>query len=433
MIRQKISQQIWDLKYRDSDETEQHFYERIATGLFGNTSQEDKNKYLRIFGYENGESLQEICASGLQSHLYSLAGRGMYAVGTDRVMQTFSNCFVLPFKKDSLSAIMDTAKESAMTMKAGGGVGYSLSILRPEAALISTSKTTSSGAVSFLKILDSTCSVIKAGNSRRGAQMGAMGIWHPDIKKFITAKRNGDLKNFNLSVFVSDAFMEAKNNDKDWNFVFPDINFEKYNEEWDGNIKGWEAKGYPVRIYETVKATELWDLIMKSNYNFAEPGILFEDSINEKNTLWYSEYIQTTNPCITGDSIVKTDKGNISIKELIQSGIENYKALSYNTITEKFEYKEITFGAKTRDDAELIELTFDDGSSLRLTPDHKVYTSNRDYVEASKLNELDILVTYNNCKYLRTTKFKNEDVYDISVKDNHNFFANNILVHNCGN
>jgi len=295
MIRQAISQQIWELKYRDGQETELEYYNRVAEGLFGNLTEEETKKYANVLGHD--VDVKAETADKLRKHLCSLAGRGMYTVGTDRKNQTLSNCFVLPFKKDSMSAIMDTAKESAMTMKAGGGVGYSISILRPSSVIISTSKTTSSGAVSFLKILDATCSTIKAGNSRRGAQMVAMGIWHPDIKQFITAKRKGDLKNFNMSVFVSDEFMKTKDENGDFDLVFPDVSFEKYDEEWDGNIKLWKQKGYPIIVHETVKARDLWDLIMESNYKFAEPGVLFEDTINDRNTLWYSEYIQTTNPC----------------------------------------------------------------------------------------------------------------------------------------
>lgn len=401
MIRQSISKQIWDLKYRDNAETEEHFYERIPEGLFGSLTEEEKQKYKNIIG---SVDIKKHCAEGLKKHLYSLAGRGMFAVGTNRVMQTFSNCFVLPFKKDSLEAIMNTATESAMTMKAGGGVGYSLSILRPDTALISTSKTTSSGAVSFLKILDSTCSVIKAGNSRRGAQMGAIGIWHPSIKQFITCKRNGDLKNFNLSVFVSDEFMEAKNSNADWDLIFPEIEFEKYDSEWDGNIKLWKEKGYPVKVYETVKARELWDLIMKSNYNFAEPGILFEDIINKKNTLWWSEYIQTTNPCFTGDTIIAVADGRngISIKELSE---QNKEFLVYSSKKNKYRNswkteikKAIAFKTGTKN---VIRIKLSDGSEFRCTPEHLLaLPDGKSYVEAKNSlgMEIEKFFTYSETK-----------------------------------
>ena len=396
MIRQSISKMIWEKKYQNNNETEDEFYKRIADGLFGECEEYDEEirEYEKILATND---IRELFRHKFANHECSLAGRGLYGVGSGKTQQTFSNCFVQPIKKDSLNAIMEAAREAAMTMKAGGGVGYSISILRPSSVKISSSDSNSSGAVSFLKIFDSTCSVIKAGGDRRGAQLCALGVWHPSIKEFITAKRNGGLTNFNLSVFIPDEFMTAVKNDLDWDLVFPDTKHLKYEEEWDGNIKLWKEKGYKVIIHETVKAKELFDLIMESNYNFAEPGVLFEDTINKKNTLWYDEYIQTTNPCVTGDALVDVIVGGYRERIHIKKAVEIFKLgvdidiLSYNTDEKKNEYNKVTFADMTRKDAKLLRITDSEtNKSIKVTPDHLVFTK-RGYVRADELLEDDKL------------------------------------------
>lgn len=395
MIRQPISQMIWETKYRNGTETEDEFYVRLSRGLLEDISGAELQYYKKILEVDN---IHDVFRDSFSKHLCSIAGRGLYGVGTEKTNQTFSSCFVLPIKKDSLSSIMETAKDAALTMKSGGGVGYSISILRPDSVKISSSGSYSSGAVSFLKIFDATCSVIKAGGDRRGAQLCALGVWHPSIKDFIVAKRKGGLTNFNLSVFISDKFMSAVENNEYWDLVFPDTKHEKYDLEWDGNIKLWQEKGYPVQIFETLKAAELFDLIMKSNYNFSEPGVLFEDSINKKNTLFFDEYILTTNPCVTGDGIVELKIDGVEEKVTIKTAVEMYKEgsaleiLSYCTGTETYEYKKITFADKTREDAKLLKITDSEtGKNIKVTPDHKIFTLNRGWVEAKDLEQTDEL------------------------------------------
>ena len=372
MIRQEISRQIWNLKYRNGNESEDEYYKRIPEGLF------DNEKQYETLGIDN---IKDEVYNKLKQHKFSLAGRGMYAIGTNRKNQTFSNCFVIPFKNDSMESIMEAAKESAMTMKAGGGVGYSISILRPKSCIIKTSGTNSSGAVAFLKILDATCSVIKAGNSRRGAQLCACGIWHPDIEDYIIAKRKGDLSNFNLSVFVSDEFMVKLENDEDWDLVFPDINYEKYNDEWDGNIKLWKSKGYPIIVHKTLKARDLWNLIMESNYKFAEPGILFEDTINNRNTLYYDEYIQTCNPCFSGDTSILTDNGYVKFTDVVDKEINVWNGDKFSKVTPKV--------TGENQPTKIIELS--NGRTITCTHYHKWILSNGEKIEAKYLSVGDKL------------------------------------------
>jgi ribonucleoside-diphosphate reductase alpha chain len=283
-FRQSTSEEIWKKKYQWNNETRYEMNERIAKAL----SYTDAD-------YESIKRLMD-------EFKLSLGGRGLFTIGTDRRNSTSSSCFVQPIYSDSMEGIMDAAKDAALTQKAGGGVGYNFSILRPSTCQIQSSKVNSTGPVSFMKIFDATCETIKAGGARRGAQMGVMGIWHPDIKEFITAKSKSQLSNFNISVFVPDEFMEALKDDKDWDLVFPDTTYQDYNQMWTwdkfgGNIRKWKESGRPVIVYETIKARELWAMIMKNTYDFAEPGILFEDTINEENNLSYCEWILTSNPC----------------------------------------------------------------------------------------------------------------------------------------
>lgn len=305
MINTKISKDIWELKYQYNNETEDEFYDRPAKGLFDDLKDNELTPYMDLLSIDNRDDLYKKTSDIFRNHKGMLAGRPMYSLGTKRKGQTYSNCYVNVIEKDSMSAIMETASKSAMTMKAGGGVGYSFSIIRPKYSEIKTSGEESSGVLSFMNIFNTTCGTIQSGGNRRGAQIAVLGVWHPDILEFISCKRKGDgvpdeykpYKNFNLSIYISDAFMDAVRKDELWELVFPDTSYEKYESEWDGNINLWIANGYPVEIHNVVKARELWDSIMKSNYDFAEPGILFEDTINKYNTLWFDEYILACNPC----------------------------------------------------------------------------------------------------------------------------------------
>jgi len=295
MIRTNIANDIWNMKYRNGEESESEFYQRIIDGLF--EGDEHIDSYAKILGMKTKEEFFQYCYEIISSHKFMLAGRPTYSIGTSKKNQTLSNCFVIPVEKDSMESIMQAAKNAAITFKAGGGVGYNFSILRPKNSKINSTGSNSSGVISFMKIFDTTCSTIMAGGNRRGAQMGALSIYHPETEDFITCKREGGFQNFNLSLFIPDEFMEAVEKDLDWNFIFPNTTFDKYNEEWDGNYKLWLDKEYPVDIYKTVKARDIYNKIINSNYNYAEPGILFEDTINKYNNMWYNEYIICCNPC----------------------------------------------------------------------------------------------------------------------------------------
>ncbi len=201
-------------------------------------------------------------------------GRIIANAGTDRDEVTMFNCYVMNKIDDSIEGIFDTVKESAMTQKQGGGVGFDFSTIRPRGSHIKGCDAAASGPISFMQVLDSTCRTIMSAGQRRGAQMGILRCDHPDIEEFISAKReNARLQMFNLSVAITEKFIQAVKADADWDLVF---------------------KG---KVYKTIRARDLWDQIMHSTYDYAEPGFILIDKINQLNNLYYCEEICATNPC----------------------------------------------------------------------------------------------------------------------------------------
>lgn len=226
------------------------------------------------------------------------AGRFLVSAGTG-TDATMINCYVIPNPYDSRHGIMETLEQVTELSARGGGVGFNLSSLRPRGAYLKSINGTSSGAVSWANIYSVAAhDIIQQGGTRRGALMIMLWDWHPDIEEFITVKKEqGKILGANLSVCISDAFMEAVKKDEEWDLRFPDTNFDKYQTEWDGDLLAWIEKGYPVKVHKTMNATELWNLICESAWASAEPGIVFLERGNKMSNTWYFEKIVATNPC----------------------------------------------------------------------------------------------------------------------------------------
>ena len=250
-----LSQEIDQMKYCQEGESFDDKIRRLA----GSMSDDEEHKY----------ELQDIYGN----QRFLPAGRVQNAMGSKRITTAF-NCFVSGRIEDSMASIMGRASEAAETMRRGGGIGYDFSRLRPKFDKIKSLDSAASGPVSFMGIFDAICQTIASSGHRRGAQMGVLRVDHPDIKEFLTAKRNSDkLTGFNISVGITDAFMEAVMAETDYELFFEGVS------------------------YGFLNAPEIWDMIMLSTWDWAEPGVLFIDRINEMNNLQYCETIEATNPC----------------------------------------------------------------------------------------------------------------------------------------
>ncbi|MFP8781237.1 adenosylcobalamin-dependent ribonucleoside-diphosphate reductase [Hydrogenophaga sp. RWCD_12] len=283
---QPISLDVLEEKYLKPGETGiDDLYRRVARALASVEKEPIRAEWERKF-------LDNLYAGAIG------AGRIMSAAGTD-IQATLINCFVQPvgdciqgFDDEGFPGIYEALREAAETMRRGGGVGYDFSRIRPRGAEVKGTHSMASGPCSYINVFDQSCSTVESAGARRGAQMGVLRIDHPDVLDFITAKRTpGRWNNFNVSVGVSDAFMEAVAGDQPWELVHKSRPGSKAMD------KGAYQRSDGLWVYESVPARELWDTIMKSAYDFAEPGILFLDKINQDNNLRYCEGIAATNPC----------------------------------------------------------------------------------------------------------------------------------------
>ena len=290
ILTELISNTIWDMKYRYRQQDEivdqriEDTWQRVAKAVAHAEKKPERGVWQKEFYHI------------LEGFKFLPGGRILAGAGTQHKVTLF-NCFVMNIAEDSLRGIFAALEEGALTLQQGGGVGYDFSILRPSGDRVKKTGMGASGPVSFMRIWDTTCSIMLSTGARRGAMMGVLRCDHPDIEEFITAKKDPHaLRHFNVSVMVSDEFMTAVKNNAEWPLVFP---VEGPAQSEDVVYRHWGNSFTPVpcRIYRSINARDLWNKIIRSAYEYAEPGVLFADTINRMNNLWYRERINATNPC----------------------------------------------------------------------------------------------------------------------------------------
>ncbi|MDO8583298.1 MAG: adenosylcobalamin-dependent ribonucleoside-diphosphate reductase [bacterium] len=288
-IRQKVFLDRYALKDKDGsllEHTPEEMWQRVAGGI----AQQEKPQARKIWTKRFYDVMTDF--------KFVPGGRILSGAGT-KYQVTYFNCFVIPSPKDSREGIVESLKQLIEIQSRSGGVGLNLSSLRPRGARVKKVNGTSSGPVTWAGLFSyATHDVVQQGGTRRGATMLMLWDWHPDIEEFITVKQDlSKINGANLSVCISDAFMEAVKKDADWNLVYPDLDDPKYDTKWDGDINSWKKIGGKVKVHKTVKAKFLWDLICTAAWRSAEPGLHFLERSNKRSNTYYFENLIATNPC----------------------------------------------------------------------------------------------------------------------------------------
>ena len=403
---QEVSQEVYTSKYALHDENgllERDAFCSIIRIALATAGVEHRYYPYEVFLKRFSEFFALMALKGFSGggRIMANAGSQLYKNNT-----TLINCVVLNQIPDSIEGIMDVAKSAALSLKSGAGVGYNFSTIRPRGAFVHGAGAETSGVISFMEIFDRTCSTIMSAGGRRGAQMATLHVDHPEIKDFITTKRSdGTLRYFNLSVLPTDKFMEAVENDEDYELWFwektehtlenpgdidtdevvlisaGDIPYSHYYGRYFtfasdhvevvyGNTE--PSRIFRKKVYEVLPAKELYDLIMQSNYEFAEPGFIFIDRINDNNNLKpYGEFIQATNPCFSGDTkvMVADGRGAVDFKTLAKDGedVPVYTEDSDGKLTIRMMRNPRITGHNEA----VYKVTLDSGDTIRVTGNHE--------------------------------------------------------------
>lgn len=389
---QSTSYDIWKSKYRLTnkdgtviDETIEDTYQRVAKALSEVEKTPESQQYWEnkfYWALQNGAIP---------------AGRILSNVGAQQYKRETStiNCVVSGTIEDSMYGILNRLQESGMTLKKGSGIGYEFSTLRPRGSYVAGAGATTSGPLSFMDIYDKMCFTISSAGGRRGAQMATFDVSHPDVLEFITAKReSGRLRQFNLSLLITDEFMQAVINDDEWTLLFP-VSKEEYPtlsskdivyKEWPITDEYVLKKGQVAcKVYQKLPARTIWNKIIESNYSYSEPGFILIDKVNEMNNNWFCENMRATNPCVTADTWIHTSDGPRQVSELIgKQFVARIDGNDYPSSPDGFFYTA---------NKPVVTLKTTEGYSIDLTVDHRVRrisSANRFVTEWCEAGELVI-------------------------------------------
>jgi ribonucleoside-diphosphate reductase alpha chain len=386
---QEASFDIWDKKYRLTakdgspiDNSMDDTYKRVARALADVETEEIREQWYESFLWALRHGA--IPAGRVTSN----AGALDHKPATSTI-----NCTVSGTIRDSMDDILGKVHEAGLTLKAGCGIGYEFSTLRPRGAYVSGAGAYTSGPLSFMDIYDKMCFTVSSAGGRRGAQMGTFDIGHPDVLEFIRAKReNGRLRQFNLSLLVTDEFMKAVKSDGEWQLAFPvgrkefdaerpDVSdSSKYVwREWpytDGYVANEEGL-VVCKIYKTLPARRVWDVIMSSTYDFAEPGFILVDKVNEMNNNWWTENIRATNPCVTADTRLATQFGMVRIGDLYDARVDIQATVDGRALGEGMgvDVRPAVPAFMTSSSADVYRVVTQDGYEIKATEWHDFYTS----------------------------------------------------------
>jgi ribonucleoside-diphosphate reductase alpha chain len=386
---QEASFDIWDKKYRLTakdgspvDKSMDDTYKRVARALADVEGEEGREKWYESFLWALRHGA--IPAGRVTSN----AGALEHKPATSTI-----NCTVSGTIRDSMDDILKKVHEAGLTLKAGCGIGYEFSTLRPRGAYVSGAGAYTSGPLSFMDIYDKMCFTVSSAGGRRGAQMGTFDIGHPDALEFIRAKReNGRLRQFNLSLLVTDEFMKAVKSDGDWTLAFP-IGRQEYEAELpdlnDAAKFVWRewpyTEGYVAneeglvacKIYKTLPARRVWDVIMTSTYDFAEPGFILIDKVNEMNNNWWTENVRATNPCVTADTRLATQFGMVRIGDLYEARVDIQATVDTRALGEGLgvDVRPAVPAFMTAPSADVYRVVTEDGYEIKATEWHDFYTS----------------------------------------------------------
>ena len=386
---QEASLDIWDKKYRLTakdgspiDQTMDDTYKRVATALAAVEAEDVRENW-------NERFLWALRRGAIPAgRVTSNAGALEHKPATSTI-----NCTVSGIIHDSMDDILKKVHEAGLTLKSGAGIGYEHSTLRPRGAYVSGAGAHTSGPLSFMDIFDKMCFTISSAGGRRGAQMGTFDVGHPDVMEFIRAKReNGRLRQFNLSLLITDEFMQAVREDREWRLAFPLSQREYAVDQPDLHDcakfvwREWPVhEGYVVndeglvacRVYKTLPARRMWDVIMTSTYDFAEPGFILIDRVNEMNNNWWCENIRATNPCVTADTRLATRYGLVRIGDLYDAGVEIQATVDRRALGEGtgVAVREAVPVFMTSPSADVYRVVTEDGYEIKATAWHDFYTT----------------------------------------------------------